>query len=234
MHYGTCFLCGKEGWLEDHHVFPASLRDKSEEYGFVIGLCGETCHRNGRKAAHACRETADRLKRFCQIWYMQKNDATVDDFRREFDKNRLDLDEFDERGKLMNNWSGSGRLTQDPILRHTKDGQAVCSFTVAVKRPGTKDKTDFLDCTAWHETANFISKYFKKGKGIEVTGSIIRDDYEKDGSSVKSWKIKVRDVGFADYGSDYKKDQEDGEYKSEEQSSGFSEIKDDNDDDLPF
>jgi len=234
MRYCTCSLCGKEGWLEDHHVFPASPRDKSEEYGFVIGLCGETCHRNGRKAAHACRETADRLKRFCQIWYMQKNDATVDDFRREFDKNRLDLDEFDERGKLMNNWSGSGRLTQDPILRHTKDGQAVCSFTVAVKRPGTKDKTDFLDCTAWHETANFISKYFKKGKGIEVTGSIIRDDYEKDGSSVKSWKIKVRDVGFADYGSDYKKDQEDGEYKSEEQSSGFSEIKDDNDDDLPF
>ena len=220
--------------MEAHHVFPSSFRDKSEEYGFVISLCGDTCHRNGMKAAHTCRETADRLKRFCQIWYMQNNNATVDDFRREFDKNRLELDEFDERGKLMNTWSGSGRLTQDPILRHTEDGRAACSFTVAVNRPGTTDKTDFLDCTAWHNTANFVSKYFKKGKGIEIVGNVIRDDYEKDGKTVKAWKIRVNEVGFADLGAERRAEQEESEeaHNAVDQGAGFTDVGDD--EELPF
>lgn len=237
MHYGTCFLCGKRGWLEDHHVFPASLRDKSEEYGFVIGLCGETCHRNGKKAAHACRETADALKEHCQILYMLKYGASVYDFRQVFDKNRLDEAYYeDERRLPMNIGAWSGRLSQDPVLRHTKDNQAVCSFTVAVKRPGTKDKVDFLEFTAWHEKANFISKYFKKGKRIELTGSVIRDDYEKDGEKRKSYKIQVKDVHFCDDKKDDERDREDcGEYDvpEEDQDSGFSEMNDD-DSDLPF
>lgn len=59
MRYGTCFLCGKTGWLEEHHVYPGPFRDKSEKYGLKVGLCGESCHRNGRYAAHQCRETSD-------------------------------------------------------------------------------------------------------------------------------------------------------------------------------
>ena len=51
MRYGTCFLCGKTGWLEEHHVYPGPFRDKSEKYGLKVGLCGESCHRNGRYAA---------------------------------------------------------------------------------------------------------------------------------------------------------------------------------------
>lgn len=69
MRYGTCFLCGKTGWLEEHHVYPGSFRDKSEKYGLKVGLCGESCHRNGRYAAHQCRETSDALKQFWQIKY---------------------------------------------------------------------------------------------------------------------------------------------------------------------
>ena len=40
MRYGTCFLCGKTGWLEEHHVYPGPFRDKSEKYGLKVGLCG--------------------------------------------------------------------------------------------------------------------------------------------------------------------------------------------------
>lgn len=43
MRYGTCFLCGKTGWLEEHHVYPGPFRDKSEKYGLKVGLCGESC-----------------------------------------------------------------------------------------------------------------------------------------------------------------------------------------------
>lgn len=71
MRYGTCFLCGKTGWLEEHHVYPGPFRDKSEKYGLKVGLCGESCHRNGRYAAHQCRGTSDALKQFWQIKYMR-------------------------------------------------------------------------------------------------------------------------------------------------------------------
>lgn len=81
MRYGTCFLCGKTGWLEEHHVYPGPFRDKSEKYGLKVGLCGESCHRNGRYAAHQCRETSDALKQFWQIKYMMAHKASVADFR---------------------------------------------------------------------------------------------------------------------------------------------------------
>lgn len=70
MVYGTCFLCGRVGWLEEHHVFPGPFRNKSEKYGLKVGLCGESCHRNGRYAAHQCRATSDALKQFWQVKYM--------------------------------------------------------------------------------------------------------------------------------------------------------------------
>lgn len=79
MRYGTCFLCGKTGWLEEHHVYPGPFRDKSEKYGLKVGLCGESCHRNGRYAAHQCRETSDALKQFWQIKYMMAHKASVAD-----------------------------------------------------------------------------------------------------------------------------------------------------------
>ena len=45
MYYGTCFLCGKVGLLEEHHVFSGPYRSKSERFGLKVGLCGDSCHR---------------------------------------------------------------------------------------------------------------------------------------------------------------------------------------------
>lgn len=95
MYYGTCFLCGKVGWLEEHHVFPAALRNKSEKHGLKVGLCGDSCHRNGKRAAHQCRETADALKQFMQTRWMIQHRASVEEFRREFGKNYLELDQYE-------------------------------------------------------------------------------------------------------------------------------------------
>lgn len=66
----------------------------------------------------------------------------------------------------MNNVSISGRTTKDIELRHTQSGVPVCSFSVAVDRPGVKDTTDFLDCVAWRKSAEFANKYFHKGDRI--------------------------------------------------------------------
>ena len=56
--YGKCWLCGKVGAVERHHIFGGSNRDKSERDGLVVLLCGESCHRNGPRAAHRSAETA--------------------------------------------------------------------------------------------------------------------------------------------------------------------------------
>lgn len=199
MYYGTCFLCGREGLLEEHHVFPAALRSKSEKYGLKVGLCGESCHRNGRYAAHACRETADAMKQFWQIKYMMRFRASVSDFRAEFGKNYLELDYYDdERSYPMNIIAISGRLTRDPELRYTKSNKAVVSFTVATDRPGVKDKTDFIDCIAWEKKAEFVSRYFHKGQRIEVSGILTTRNYEQDGAKRKATEIRCDQVFFGD------------------------------------
>lgn len=69
-----------------------------------------------------------------------------------------------------------GRLTADPELKTTASGISVTSFTLAVDRPRAKDSTenkaDFISCVAWKQTAEFITKYFKKGSSLFVTGQI--------------------------------------------------------------
>lgn len=76
-----------------------------------------------------------------------------------------------------------GRLTADPELKQTSNGTAVCRFTVAVNRKFT-DKTtgqreaDFISCTAWSKTAEFISRYFKKGQMICLDGEIRTGSYQ--------------------------------------------------------
>ena len=201
MYYGTCFLCGKVGPLEEHHVFPGALRKKSEKHGLKVGLCGDSCHRNGRTSAHQCRETADALKQFWQIRYMIQHKASVSDFRAEFGKNYLDLDYYDydnERSCPMNIIAISGRLVRDPELRRSQSGKAVTSFTIAVDRPGVKDKTDFIDCVAWEKKAEFVSRYFRKGQRIEVSGVITSRTYEKEGQSRKAVEVRCDQVFFGD------------------------------------
>lgn len=90
-----------------------------------------------------------------------------------------------------------GRLTKDPELRATPSGVSVTSFTVAVKRRFKKDETDFINCIAWRNTAEFISKYFGKGSMIAIVGSIQTGSYEKDGQKHYTTDINVEEVYFA-------------------------------------
>lgn len=94
-----CFLCGRNGTedrLEEHHIFPGSLRDKSEQYGLTVYLCGNRCHRLGPQSAHRCRDTQLYLKQIAQAKAMRENGWTLEDWHREFGKSYV---EFDDAGK---------------------------------------------------------------------------------------------------------------------------------------
>ena len=80
-----------------------------------------------------------------------------------------------------------GRFTADPELKKTGDGVSVIRFTVAVNRPKQKDKeraANFISCVAFRQTAEFISKYFRKGSAIIIFGTIRTGFYEKDGTRI--------------------------------------------------
>lgn len=97
-----------------------------------------------------------------------------------------------------------GRLTRDPELRHTQSGTAVASFSLAVDRD-FKDKTtgerttDFIDVVAWRCTAEFVSRFFTKGRMAVVVGSLqIRDWTDKDGNKRRSAEVIAESVYFGD------------------------------------
>jgi len=73
---------------------------------------------------------------------------------------------------MANNITITGRLTADPELKTTPNGVSVCSFTLAVKRPRTKDTTDFIPCQVWRQGAEYLSKYGAKGNMVAVTGAL--------------------------------------------------------------
>lgn len=94
-----------------------------------------------------------------------------------------------------------GRLTYDPELRTTPTGTSVVRFQIAIDRrfqkQGEERKADFIDVTAWRQTAEFVSKYFHKGSMIAVEGSIQTDNYtDKDGSKRKSVQVVANNVSF--------------------------------------
>ena len=97
-----------------------------------------------------------------------------------------------------------GRLTRDPELRHTQTGTPVASFSLAVDRDfkdrNTGEKTtDFIDIVAWRSTAEFVSKYFTKGRMAVVEGRLqIRDWTDKDGGKRRSAEIVADNVYFGD------------------------------------
>ena len=96
-----------------------------------------------------------------------------------------------------------GRLTADPELRHTPQGVAVTTFTIAVNRSyvkqGQERQADFIDIVAWRNTAEFICKYFKKGQLMAVNGSIQTRTYQdKEGKNRKAFEILADNVYFAD------------------------------------
>lgn len=96
-----------------------------------------------------------------------------------------------------------GRLTRDPELRHTQSGLSVTSFTIAVDRDfgqnGEEKQTDFIDIVAWRSTAEFVSKYFTKGRMAVVNGRLqIRDWTDKDGNKRRNAEVLADRVYFGD------------------------------------
>ena len=97
-----------------------------------------------------------------------------------------------------------GRLTRDPELRHTQTGTPVASFSLAVDRD-FKDKTtgekstDFIDIVAWRQTAEFVSRFFTKGRMAVVEGRLqIRDWKDKEGNNRRSAEVVADNVYFGD------------------------------------
>ena len=105
---------------------------------------------------------------------------------------------------MLNSIVLMGRLVADPELRSTNSGIAVTTFTVAVDRDFA-DKTsgnrptDFIDVVAWRSTAEFVSRYFKKGSMIVVQGSLqSRKWQDKDGNNRVSWEVQANNVYFGE------------------------------------
>ena len=105
---------------------------------------------------------------------------------------------------MLNHIVIMGRLTRDPELRRTGSGIAVASFSVAVDRDyGGKDggekETDFIDCVAWRQTGEFVSKYFTKGSMIVVSGRLqIRSWTDKDGNKRRTAEVVADNCYFGD------------------------------------
>ena len=131
-----------------------------------------------------------------------------------------------------------GRLTRDPELRRTGSGTAVSSFSIAVDRDfkgqGGEKEADFIDIVAWRNTAEFVSKYFTKGRMAVVEGRLqIRDWKDKEGNNRRSAEVVADNVYFGDSKRDG--DAVGGSYTGGQtaQSGGFNEI-DEDDGELPF
>ena len=105
---------------------------------------------------------------------------------------------------MLNHITIMGRLTRDPELRRTGSGIAVASFTVAVDRDfggrdGGEKETDFIDCVAWRQTGEFVSKYFAKGSMIVVSGRLqIRPWTDKDGNKRRTAEVVADNCYFGE------------------------------------
>lgn len=146
---------------------------------------------------------------------------------------------------MLNHITLMGRLTRDPELRYTSAGTPVASFSLAVDRDfapkdGGEKQTDFIDCVAWRQTGEFVSKYFQKGSMAVVSGRLqIRDWQDREGNKRRSAEVVVDNVYF---GESKRRENADTTYreppaaKSQSdpiRSSGFSEMPE-GDGDLPF
>ena len=117
-----------------------------------------------------------------------------------------------------------GRLTADCELKKTPQGTSVATFTLAVNRRTSKDEqqADFINCQAWRNTAEFISKYFKKGSSICITGSIqTRNWTDNNGNKRYATEVIADEAYFVD-----------GKNDNQEPTPNFEELNPD--DDIPF
>lgn len=101
---------------------------------------------------------------------------------------------------MLNSVIIMGRLTADPELRTTSNNTSVTSFTVAVDRnykSGDERQTDFINCVAWRQTADFVTRFFKKGQMIAVQGSLqVRNYEDKNGNKRTAYDVVADNVSF--------------------------------------
>lgn len=93
----------------------------------------------------------------------------------------------------------TGRLTKDPETRYTTNNVARSSFSVAIRDGKDKNGSNvsqFIDCVAWRQTAEFVDQYFKKGDAITLQGKLTKRTYEKDGQKRSIVEVNVETVGF--------------------------------------
>lgn len=116
-----------------------------------------------------------------------------------------------------------GRLTRDPEMRHTNSGTPVTTFSIAIDNGyGDNKRTDFVNCLAWNKTAEFVTKYFTKGKMIIVIGRITTRSWEtQDGKRAYATEVVANEVSF-------------GESKSSQQTATQPPMQDDDDDFTPL
>lgn len=94
-----------------------------------------------------------------------------------------------------------GKLTADPELKTTPNGTSVTQFSVAINRKSKdgEQQADFINCVAWKNTAEFITKYFRKGSSISITGRIqTRSWKDQNGNTRYATEVVVEEAGFVD------------------------------------
>lgn len=104
---------------------------------------------------------------------------------------------------MLNHITIMGRLTRDPEIRQTGSGKSVANFSLAVdrdmKNQNGERETDFIDCVAWGNSAEFVGKYFTKGRMAVVDGRLqIRDWEDNNGNKRRSAEIVANSVYFGD------------------------------------
>ena len=105
---------------------------------------------------------------------------------------------------MLNHIIIMGRLVHDPELRHTQSGTSVCTITLAVDRDyrpkdGGEKQTDFIDVVAWGQRADFVAKYFSKGRQVVAEGSLqSRKWTDKNGVNRTNWEVRADNFYFAD------------------------------------
>ena len=138
---------------------------------------------------------------------------------------------------MLNHITAAGRLTKDPELRRTQNGVAVASFTIAcdrdIKDASGNKQTDFIDCVAWRNTAEFVDKYLTRGRMVIVSGRLqMREWTDKNGAKRKNAEILSENVYFADSKREVE-NTEKNETKEAAQTVDFDQVEID-DDELPF
>ncbi len=133
----------------------------------------------------------------------------------------------------------TGRLTADPELKTTPNGISVTTFSIAVNRnyrSGGDNQTDFINIVAWRQTAEFITKYFKKGNLIGIEGSIQTRSYtDKNGNKRTAFEVVANNVQFVESKRDSAPTASEAPASfSNADSNDFADLGDATDDDLPF